>query len=241
MRVAQLTDLHFGNMTPLALQRGAVALVNASKPDLTVLTGDFVGRGLGHLESLSEVLGRIEGRKIAVLGNHDHWSGAEGVREALRKANIEVLDNAWTRLGEGDNALALVGMDDFGTGHHDQLRSTAGLRGMPALGLSHNPEGAPLLWGRGVGLVLSGHTHGGQVHVPRYTPKLWRSLLHVRYLNGWYEALGHQVYVSPGVGSTLMPFRYGKPAMREVAILDLVGGPVVAPELGPLVHLDRAS
>ena len=232
LRVAHLTDLHFGNVTPIALQRAAVALANAARPDLTLLTGDFVARGLKHLDRLTAVLGTIEGPRYAVLGNHDHWAGAADVREALRRADIEVLDNAWTRFGSEEDALALVGLDDYGTDHHDHHKATAGLRGQPALALSHNPESAPLLWGRGCGLVLSGHTHGGQLHIKNLTRDVYRSMLNVRYLNGWYRELDHQVYVNPGVGSSVVPFRYGRPSMREVAVLDLVGGPVLPPEVG---------
>lgn len=230
LRVAHLTDLHFGNVTPLSLQRAAVALANSEKPDFTLLTGDYVARGLGHLERMVETLARIEGPRYAVMGNHDHWSGIKPVRDALRHAGVELLENTWTRIGAGEDAIALVGMDDYGTGHHDHLRATSGLRGMPALALSHNPEGAPLLWGRGVALVLSGHTHGGQLHVEKVTRRLYNSLFKMRYLDGWYQELDHQVYVNPGVGSSVVPFRYGRPAMREVAILDLQGGPVIPPE-----------
>lgn len=236
LKVAHLTDMHFGQVTPMALQRGAVELANRERPDLTLLTGDFVARSLGYLDRLTETLAGIEGRKIAVLGNHDHWSGAEAVRQALTAADIEVISNAWTRLGDGEEALNLVCMDDYGTSHHDHHRATAGLRGRPALGLSHNPEGAPLLWGRGVGLVLSGHTHGGQLHLYDLTRRFYQSALKVRYLDGWYEELGHQVYVNPGVGSSVVPFRYGRPAWREVAILDLEGGPVAPPEVVPLAE-----
>ena len=231
LRLAHLTDLHFGKVTPMALQRAAVALANAAKPDLTLLTGDFVARGVGHLDQLTATLSQIEGPRYAVLGNHDHWADGPKIKAALERAGIEVLTNAWTLFGAGEDALALVGMDDYGTANHDPWRSTANLRGRPALAMSHNPEGAPLLWGRGAGLVLSGHTHGGQMHVADVTPKLWSALLKVRYLDGWYEALGHQVYVNPGVGSSVVPWRYGRPAMREVAILELEGGPVVRPEL----------
>ena len=233
LKVAHLTDLHFGSVTPVALQRAAVALANEERPDLTVLTGDFVARGLSHIERMGQVLRDIEGPKYAVLGNHDHWSGAEAVREALLAAEIEVLDNAWTMVGSGEDALALVGMDDYGTDHHDYYKATAGLRGRPALALSHNPEGAPLLWGRGASLVLSGHTHGGQLHVMGLTRKVYTDMLKIRYLDGWYRALDHQVYVNPGVGSSVVPFRYGRPSMREVAILELVGGPIEAPAVEP--------
>lgn len=233
LKVAHLTDLHFGSVTPVALQRAAVALANAARPDVTLLTGDFVARGLSHLDRLTSVLSGIEGPRYAVLGNHDHWSGAGEVRRALVAAGIEILDNTWTLFGSGEDALALVGMDDYGTDNHDYHKATSGLRGRPALAMSHNPEGAPLLWGRGASLVLSGHTHGGQVHVKELTRKLYTGMLKIRYLDGWYRELDHQVYVNPGVGSSVVPFRYGRPSMREVAILELLGGPIQAPIVAP--------
>ncbi|MCK6506477.1 metallophosphoesterase [Myxococcota bacterium] len=231
-RIAHLTDLHFGNVTPLALQKNAVALVNAARPDLTVLTGDFVARGLGHLERLTEVMAAIEGRKLAVLGNHDWWSGAAGVQEALEAAGVEVIDNQWTMDGAGEDALPVVCIDDWTTDHHDVHEAVRGLHGRPALALSHNPEAAPELWAAGAGVVLSGHTHGGQVYVRTWTRSLYQSLLRVRYLNGFYSEEGGQVYVNPGVGSSVVPFRYGRPAQRCVAILDLEGGELRPPEHG---------
>lgn len=232
LRVAHLTDLHFGNVTPLSLQRGAAALVNAAKPDLTVLTGDFVARGLGHLERLTEVMSSIESRKVAVLGNHDWWSGADDVRRALLAADVELLENSWTMHGHGADALPIVGIDDQTTGHHDVHDATRGLLGRRALALSHNPEAAPELWAHGGSVVLSGHTHGGQFYVRSWTRSLYESLLKVRYLNGWYDQEEGQVYVNPGVGSSVVPFRYGRPAQRSVAILDLEGGPMAPPEGG---------
>jgi len=231
-RVAHLTDLHFGTVTPMALQRNAVALVNAAHPDLTVLTGDFVARGLGHVEQLRAVMSEIRGRKVAVLGNHDWWSGAPAVRRALDLAGVEVITNGWTEEGHGEDGLALVCIDDWTTDHHDVGKACHGLLGRPALALSHNPEAAPELWAAGAGLVLSGHTHGGQFHLKAWTQALYKNLLSVRYLNGFYhEELG-QVYVNPGVGSSIVPFRYGLPAQRCVAILDLEGGPARPPEGG---------
>lgn len=229
-RIAHLTDMHFGNVTPLALQRNAAALVIASQPDLTVLTGDFVARGLGHLERLTAVMQAIEGRKVAVLGNHDWWSGAKGVVAALEAAGVEVLTNQWTMDGDGEDALPIVCIDDWTTGHHDVRDATKGLLGRSALSLSHNPEAAPELWAAGGSVVLSGHTHGGQFYVRKWTQSLYKSLLQVHYLNGFYVEGGGQVYVNPGVGSSVLPWRYGRPAQRCVAIIDLEGGELRPPE-----------
>ena len=154
------------------------------------------------------------------------------MHEALRAAQVEILDNAWTMDGSGEDALPIVGIDDQTTGHDDERRATRGLLGHSALALSHNPEAAPALWARGPGLVLSGHTHGGQFYIHRWTRSLYESLLAVRFLNGWYAPDEGQVYVNPGVGSSVVPWRYGRPAQRCVAILDLEGGPMLPPEGG---------
>lgn len=227
-RIVHLTDLHFGKMTPLALQEEAVALANHEAGDLVVLTGDFVARGLSHLERLTATLAKLDGHKIAVLGNHDHWLDAKLVQRALEAADIEVISNGWTIHDRGEDALALVCMDDFGTDHHDVDAATRHLLGRPAVSLSHNPESAPLLWGKDVGLVLSGHTHGGQLHVPLWTRRFYQSVLGARYVDGWYQEGEQQLFVNPGVGSSVVPFRYGRPACRTVAVLDVRGGAATA-------------
>src|SRR5688572_266753 len=79
LRIAHLTDLHFGRVTPMAVQRHAVQLTNDGKPDLVVITGDFVCHSQLYLESLIETLSKIEAPVLAVLGNHDYWSGADEV------------------------------------------------------------------------------------------------------------------------------------------------------------------
>lgn len=220
LRVAHLTDLHVGMVTPRGLLDEAVRLTNEAEPDLVVLTGDYVARSLRYLHVLTDVLSRLNGRRIATLGNHDHWAGADRVVTALEAAGVEVLSNGWTTHG----SLAVVGLDDHGTGNADVLRATAGLEGRPALGLSHNPEAAPELWACGVSVVLSGHTHAGQLHIPKVTRSAWKGMLGARYVDGWYEEPEGRVYVNPGVGSSVVPWRAGRPAHRAVAMLELEGG-----------------
>ncbi len=223
-RVVHLTDLHFGLVTPLALQQAAVALTNAARPDLVVLTGDFVCRSLAHLPRLTEVLATLEAPAYAVLGNHDYWLDGAAVHRALEAAGVTVLRNRWTRLWAGQEALALVGLDDALTGHADPRAAVRGLGNSPTLALNHVPDAAPHLWARGAPVVLSGHTHGGQLHVPRWTRAFWQGVLKVRYVDGSFLEDGGLVYVNPGVGSSVVPWRAGRPAQRTVAILDLVGG-----------------
>jgi predicted MPP superfamily phosphohydrolase len=217
LRVVQLSDLHFGLVTPVAVLARAVALALAEEPDCVVLTGDFVSRGRRHLGVLTETLRPLGGRALAVLGNHDHFVGGALVTRALSAAGIEVLANRWTRVG----ALAVVGLDDRLTGHADAGLATRGLAAdTPAIGLAHDPGAAPALWSRGVRVVLSGHTHGGQVHLPPITTGLHAVFGQV-HLSGWNETPAGSVYVNAGLGSGALPLRIGAPARREVAVLHL--------------------
>ena len=93
LRIAHLTDQHVGRITPMEVQRAAVEMTNAEKPDLVLLTGDFVCHSQLYLDQLTEVVSAFRAPVIAVLGNHDHWSGADEVRRALERGGVEVLRN----------------------------------------------------------------------------------------------------------------------------------------------------
>ena len=219
VRVVQLTDLHFGMVTPAELIAQTVARVNAEGADLVVLTGDFVCRGYRFIGRITEVLSKLDGRVLAVLGNHDHWVAADAVSRALKRAGIEVLQNQWTEVELQGRRLAVAGMDDSGTDHADPDATVRGLD-RPALGLTHNPAAAPALWARGIRGVLCGHTHAGQVHLPRVTRPLHRRLGQP-YLNGLYREAGGWVYVSAGIGAGAFPWRVGQPTRREITRLEL--------------------
>ncbi|MEZ4323514.1 MAG: metallophosphoesterase [Myxococcota bacterium] len=220
-RVVQLTDLHFGLVTPKRLLDLAVDRANALEPDLVVLTGDFVCRGYRFIGQITNTLARLEAPAVAVLGNHDHWVAADAVRRALERANVEVLQNRWTRVDVRGAPLAVAGMDDSTTRNHDPDATVAGLPDHPVLGLTHNPAAAPLLWERGVRGVLSGHTHAGQFHVKGVTSGLYAKVLGQPFLGGMYEEPGGWVYVSAGLGAGAVPWRTGEPARREVTLLEL--------------------
>jgi hypothetical protein len=236
LRVAHLTDLHFGRVTPLTVQQHAVELTNAAQPDLVVITGDFVCHSQLYLDPLMETLARLRAPTLAVLGNHDYWSGADEVVWALRKAGIEVLRNQHTVLEVRHQRIQVVGLDDAYTGHADRERAVRGLRkDLPSLGLSHIGEEADGLWARGVSLVLAGHTHAGQVTFARLHEFAVGRLVGHRYVHGLYgrrrprrhgDALG-AVYVGAGIGAAVMPLRLGERGKRELAIFEL--GAEVAP------------
>ena len=150
LRVAHLTDLHVGRVTPMAVQYDAVSMTNAAKPDIVVISGDFVCHSQVYLDDLTDVISKIDAPVFTVLGNHDHWAGAELVRKALKRGGAEVLDNANTTVSVGHQRLQLVGLDDAYTGHADRSQALKGLRSdLPVIGLSHIAEEADALWEEG--------------------------------------------------------------------------------------------
>ena len=98
LRIAHLTDQHVGRITPFEVQRTAVEMTNAEQPDLVLLTGDFVCHSQLYLDQLTEVVRRFQAPVIAVLGNHDYWSGADEVENALQRGGVEVLRNRNTTI-----------------------------------------------------------------------------------------------------------------------------------------------
>ncbi len=234
LRIAHLTDIHVGRVTPMRIQRAAIELTNGEEPDLVVITGDFVCHSQQYLDALEEIIGKLQAPVIGVLGNHDYWSGADEVRRTLKRAGAEVLDNAHTIITLKGQRLQIVGLDDAYTGHADGERATRGLRrNLPVLGLSHIAEEADGLWKRGVPLVLSGHTHAGQVTLAGLHELAMGKWVGHKYVHGLYgtrtpaESIAAQgaVYVGAGIGASVMPLRLGERGRREVAIFELGAAP----------------
>lgn len=229
VRVAHLTDMHFGRVTPQAVQRAAIDLANAEKPDLVVITGDFVCHSQMYLDQLVAELKRLEAPVIGVLGNHDYWSGADEVARALDRAGVELLRNAWTERTIRGDRLQVVGLDDAYTGHADRARALAGLRpDVASIGLSHIAEEADAMWRSGVPLVFAGHTHAGQVTLARLHELALGKLVGHKYVHGLYgrrsrgeDGTSGAVYVGAGIGAAVMPLRLGERGRREVAIFEL--------------------
>lgn len=228
IRVAHLTDLHVGRVTPHGVQLAAIEVTNAQNPDLVVITGDFICHSQMWLDALTDVVSRVNAPVLATLGNHDHWSGADEVRWALGRAGVQILDNAWTTCTVRQQRLQVVGLDDAYTGNADLERATRGLDpNVATLGLSHIAEEADGMWHRDVPLVLSGHTHAGQVTVARLHEFILGRVVGHRYVHGLYGSraksgpLPGSVYVGAGIGSAVVPVRLGQRARREVAIFEL--------------------
>jgi uncharacterized protein len=226
LRIVHLTDLHVGRVTPYLIQRQAVSLTNAQQPDLVVITGDFVCHSQLYLDQLTSIVRGFAAPVVAVLGNHDHWAGADEVCAALHRGGVEVLRNRNTTITLRHQKLQLVGLDDAYTGHARRDEAVKGLRReIPVLGLSHIAEEADGLWRNGVPLVLSGHTHGGQVTLARLHELAMGRLAGHKYVHGLYggRAAGQQgaVYVGAGIGAAVIPIRLGERGKREITVFEL--------------------
>lgn len=233
LRIAQISDIHAGLWMPRALIRRIVKLCAAQSPDVVVLTGDVVTRRKSYPPGLcklartvtdyaADLAGEIEILKppqgtYAVPGNHDLWNGDFGpIAEILARANVVSLLNKNTRL---PNGLPIIGVDDLRAGFPDVHAATAGVSPDEAqIILSHNPRLAALFKHRN-SLILSGHTHGGQVALPakfRVSPvDAGQSF----YQRGWYQVGRAKLYVSTGAGTIGVPMRLG--VRPEIAVFTL--------------------
>ncbi len=221
LRIAQLSDVHVGPRTPVETIRAAVAEANAFRPDLVLLTGDYVTHHRREVALVREQLGGLEAPTVAVLGNHDHWVDAGGTAEALRGHGYEVLENAWTTLQVRGAPLALVGVDDLFTGNADVARAVRGLpAGATPLVLAHCPRTADQLRHLERPLVcLSGHTHGGQIDIPIFTFAFLHAIAREPYVRGRFQVGPVQLYVNRGVGNSALKVRVNCPPEVTLATL----------------------
>jgi predicted MPP superfamily phosphohydrolase len=220
LRVAQLSDLHVGPRTPEAVVRAAVEEANAFQPDLVVLTGDYLSRSRRELDAMRAQLGGLRAPTVAVLGNHDVWVDPEGATEVLQEHGYEVLENAWTSVRLRGVPLPIVGVGDHLTRRDDVARAFRGFSGPTPLVLAHGPRTADKLRALHRPLVcFSGHTHGGQINIPIFTPVLLSALAHEPYLRGRYALSDVQLYVNRGIGMSGLRMRFNSPPEVTLATL----------------------
>lgn len=233
VRIAQLSDIHVGNLTPVTHVRAAIAAANAAEPDLIVLTGDYVCWRRHEVALAADQLGGLRApRVLAVLGNHDYYAWADGVAGALERNGYEVLRNQATVARVRGAPLAVIGVDDPVTRHDDLDAAFAGApAGATRLALCHLADRGPELARRGADVVLSGHTHGGQIYVKGITDRLMKRF-GLNYRRGMYDlgspARRSTLYVTPGVGFSGVTRRAGEGTHAEVAVLTLRAAPAAA-------------
>jgi predicted MPP superfamily phosphohydrolase len=220
LRIVQLSDIHLSAFTSREQIERAVDRANDLEADIVALTGDYISKERQYAAPCAEILGRLRARYgvFAVLGNHDHWTDAALITDLFRAEGITVLINEGMRFEQQGASFWLAGVDDTMVGLEDLSLALAGSTDNEMkLVLAHNPIILRRAARAGVDLVLSGHTHGGQV--------TWRSEKSAsgrprrRLLRGLARQGATQIYVTRGLGTVVLPIRYGCPP--EVSLLEL--------------------
>ena len=229
-RIAQLADFHYGEFTEPTYLRYVIAKTNALKPDLVTLTGDFVSSG-PMVERISEQFGYHCAEllaklkcplRYAVLGNHDVMVNASAVTDALNSHGLPVLHNQSVPIERAGERIWLAGVADVligGLANMDAAVPVAAMRNHePVILMAHEPDFADEASKWPVDLMLSGHTHGGQVRIP-FMPPADLPDLGKKYVEGRFN-IGHlQLYVNRGIGTVGVPFRFLCPP--EITVITL--------------------
>lgn len=219
-RIVQLSDIHHGPFSSRDQIERAVETANRLQPDIIALTGDYISKERHYAAPCAEMLGRLKARYgvYAVLGNHDHWVDAALITDLFRAEGITVLINEGMHFEKNGASFWLAGVDDTMVGLEDLSLALAGARrDEMKLLLAHNPIILRRAARASVDLVLSGHTHGGQVAIrgERNTLRGARK----RLLKGHGRLANTQIYVNRGLGTVVLPIRYGCPP--EISLLEL--------------------
>jgi predicted MPP superfamily phosphohydrolase len=229
-RIAQLSDIHLDEYTEPYFFEHVVRKVNELSPDLVLLTGDFVTHGslsfvaLNHAAHRSaEIASTLTAPlRYAVLGNHDVSTNGPLVTAALESRGIPVLINRYVSIEKNGERLWICGLEDPGTSHPDLDLTIPDHPGAPVILMSHEPDYADTVVahpkGHLVDLMLSGHSHGGQVRLPFLGPLILPPMGE-KYPEGPYRFNRMQLYVNRGLGTVGLPFRLNCPP--EITVFTL--------------------
>ncbi|TKD10001.1 metallophosphoesterase [Polyangium fumosum] len=226
LRIVQLTDVHVGPTIGRAWLAEIVGRVNALDPHVVVITGDLVDGSVEALREHVAPLGDLRAKHgvYFVTGNHEYYSGVEAWMEELGRIGVRVLRNEHVSIGEGAASFDLAGVDDWTGGSYvkghgpDMAKAVAGRDPNRELVLlAHQPRQIFEAAAHGVGLQISGHTHGGQIFPATMFVRLQQPFV------AGLDRLGEtQIYVSRGTGYWGPPMRVGAPA--EITLLELQSG-----------------
>ena len=213
-KIVQMSDIHLYPFTKLELVQRAVQVSNSLKPDITVLTGDYVWRNLSAINDLTPALAELDAKYgvFATMGNHDYWLNVEVIKDSFKSVGLPVLENQGVTFNVGGAHLHLAGLDDGWSGNPDLNAAMQGApEGAPVVLLMHEPDLADIYsQDPRISLQLSGHTHGGQIRIPGIGalvhPHLGR-----KYDFGLYNVNGMWLYTNRGIGCISEPIRLNCP------------------------------
>lgn len=227
LTIAVAADLHVGAPNAgLPMLRRVVSGINAAKPDLILLPGDFMIQGVvgGKQltpESIAAELAALRAPLgiYATLGNHDWWYDGGRVREALEAVGITVIENGHRQLSTASGPIWLAGIGDDMTDHADPKKTFAGIPADARLiAMLHDPANAPEL-PKQTAVAFAGHTHGGQVRLPFFGALITPGRAPRQHAYGWIPDVPAPTYVTSGVGTSILPVRFNCPP--ELVVLHL--------------------
>lgn len=238
LRVGLISDTHAGAPhTDVARIRRVVARMNAERPDVVVLLGDYAGSHNHARErpagDVAQVLGGVEAFSalhpplgvVAVFGNHDWWFDGFAIERAIEDAGAAMLENDSVRIVRGDRQFWIAGLSDV-TSYRQQPDFPRALRDVPAgadvIAIAHRPDPFADAPDR-VAITLAGHSHCGQVNLPVFGRLLHASAGSARWQCGAYEEGGRKLYVTGGIGVSILPARFNQPP--EIVVLTLRAAP----------------
>ena len=229
LKIALISDFHYGPYTGEREIGAAVRVANELKPDVIFLLGDFVTeplignsrRGASKAEPCAKLLSQLQSPLgcFAVLGNHDYATDPEFVAGALSSERISLLRNANHPLERHGARLWLLGVNDAMVGEASLEQALRGVPiSEPKVLLVHEPDFADETSRYGVDVQFSGHSHGGQIRIPGVHP-VWLPRLAEKYYRGYYRVGDLQLYTNRGIGTVAVPFRFCAPP--EVTLVTL--------------------
>lgn len=223
LTIVQLSDVHVGNTIGKAFVAECVERINALKPDIVVITGDLVDRKIEHAKEDLSPLKDLQSRfgTYFILGNHEYYHGPEEIAAYMPELNITALLNESVIIRDGDKAINLVGINDLQSIRFDTLPVDTDKafrnidKTVPTVLLSHQPKSIELVEHHSYDLMLSGHTHGGQIF-----PFGFLVMLQQPFLEGLHAVTAlKQIFVSRGTGYWGPPVRVFAPS--EISVLTL--------------------
>lgn len=230
MKIVQISDLHFEEFDEAFFLEHVVQVVNGLKPDMVLYTGDFVSYGplpitygRSRIQPCAEILSRTAcPLRFASLGNHDYVVGWQRVKDGLETHGIPTLVNQAIPLERGGKRLWVVGLGSASAmaSQPDKAIPKSVLRdGEPMVMMAHEPDILPQIASYGVDLMLSGHTHGGQIRFP-FVPPLYLPRFGRIYVEGLFRLGNTQMYVNRGIGAVGIPVRLNcRPEITEFTLL----------------------
>lgn len=222
LTISHITDIHIGEHTTYEQAREIVRLSNAQNPDLVVMTGDYITKSTTQLDPLIELFRDLKSKHgiFAVLGNHDYASNTARMKSLAKSADIELMGNEHRVLKIKGKKLCIAGVEDLWTKRTCLKTAMQNApKNTPKILLCHNPDFAESMpRDLEIDLMISGHTHGGQVKIPFIGPVVL-PINHKKYAEGLVQGPACKVFISRGLGMVGYPVRFNcKPEIPLLTI-----------------------